>query len=295
MDYQIGLLGNFVIKGTIEAKTGLHIGAAAETVEIGGIDSPVIKHPKTGAPYIPGSSLKGKMRSFLERVTYAEENDFRYNRVAHGIRQHVCDDLHNSYIDKSANKKEGTGALDCPVCRVFGSTGQNDGQNHPSRIVVRDCHLINEKNIMEDNLYIFEAKMENAIDRMTAAAHPRTFERVPAGAEFEFEIVYKVQGEIEERSPGKLKQEDLQRTQKDIQNIFEVLSLIEKDGLGGNVSRGYGRVNFVFKKYECKYYQVGGEVMDFLPSVEAKDGDLLEALRKNDFSHLKNLINGDDV
>lgn len=197
MDYQVGLLGNIVIRGTIEAKTGLHIGASADTVEIGGIDSPVIKHPKSGEPYIPGSSLKGKMRSFIEKTSFASNKQFRFNRDKgpRGMKlmQHECVD-----IDYSYQPGDNMGAQNCPVCRVYGSTGERvgdkTGRNHPSRIVVRDCILDEEekKQIMQDNLYVFEAKMENAIDRMTAAAHPRTFERVPRGAKFTFEIVYKV-------------------------------------------------------------------------------------------------------
>jgi len=106
MDYQVGLLGNIVIRGTIEAKTGLHIGASADTVEIGGIDSPVIKHPKTGEPYIPGSSLKGKMRSFMEKITFAGDKDFKFNRnsgtARNAIWQHVCDDVNSSYIKRES-------------------------------------------------------------------------------------------------------------------------------------------------------------------------------------------------
>jgi len=65
-----GLFGHVVIRGTIVAKTGLHIGASADTVEIGGIDTPVIKHPVTFEPYIPGSSLKGKMRSLFSNSRF---------------------------------------------------------------------------------------------------------------------------------------------------------------------------------------------------------------------------------
>ena len=53
----------YTITGTIETVTGLHIGAGKDSIEIGGMDNPVIKHPHTGEHYIPGSSLKGKVRS----------------------------------------------------------------------------------------------------------------------------------------------------------------------------------------------------------------------------------------
>ena len=54
------------IKGKIVLKTGLHIGAGSDEIHIGGIDTPVVKDPLKGWPYIPGSSLKGKIRTLLE-------------------------------------------------------------------------------------------------------------------------------------------------------------------------------------------------------------------------------------
>jgi CRISPR-associated protein Csm3 len=50
----------------IEVLTGLHIGIGSDKPEIGGIDNPVIKDPISKLPYIPGSSIKGKLRSLLE-------------------------------------------------------------------------------------------------------------------------------------------------------------------------------------------------------------------------------------
>ena len=278
MENAIGLLGNLVIKGKIKILTGLHIGASADTVEIGGIDSPVIKHPVTGKPYIPGSSLKGKMRSFMEKITSAVDSNFSYNREANRIWQHVCDDVDYSY--KIGDNK---GAKKCPICRVYGSTGNSGGKNHPSRIVVRDGILINEQELTKDNLLVFEAKMENAIDRITASASPRTFERVPAGAEFDFEIIYKVQGEfLEKGGKYELSQNDISNIGIDIKNIFEVLNLIEKDGLGGSVSRGYGKVEFELQPDECKYFKVGGGSRTFLPENKMN----IDELRQDSFTNL---------
>jgi CRISPR-associated protein Csm3 len=286
MDYIIGLMGNIVIKGTIKAETGLHIGASADTVEIGGIDSPVIKHPIKDEPYVPGSSLKGKMRSFMEKVTASVDKDFKYNRKAQEIRQHVCDDIEYSY-----GKGDGKGARKCPVCRVYGSTGVKGGNNYPSHIIVRDCELKNKDAMKDDNLYVFEAKMENSIDRVTAAAHPRTFERVPSGAEFDFEIIYKVQGHFEKKNEKyQLSEDDLHFIYQDIKNIFEALSLIEKDGLGGNISRGYGQVSFSLEPEQCKYYKVGGGFEDFLPKDNNATITDLENLRQQDFSALEDII-----
>ncbi len=276
----IGLIGNLVISGTIKAVTGLHIGSSPDTVEIGGIDSPVIKHPLSGEPYIPGSSLKGRMRNFIEKLTAAKDGSFEFNRDSgrshNPIWQHVCDDEDYSY-QVGDNK----GARNCPVCRVYGSTGKKGSKNHPARIVVRDCKLTNSSALKKDGLLIYEAKMENSIDRITAAAQPRTFERVPSDAEFGFEIIYKVQGEFE-NSSGKyqLKDSEIKYIQQDVQNIFEALSLIGKDGLGGSVSRGYGKVEFTFTKNNCKYFKVKGGDKEFLPTTD------IESLRKSEFSNL---------
>ncbi|PWW82845.1 type III-A CRISPR-associated RAMP protein Csm3 [Prosthecochloris marina] len=233
-----GLFGHVVIRGAIIAKTGLHIGASADTVEIGGIDTPVIKHPITFEPYIPGSSLKGKMRSLLEKINVCD-NGMKYNRpVVKGnkpINQHICDDIIQ--------------ALDCPVCRVFGSTGQgnrNDNlsnQNHPARILVRDATLLNKDFLIPDALLITEAKMENVLDRVTSHAVPRTIERVPAGAKFAFEIVYRVEGE---------KNADKKEVQTDVKNILLLLRAVEREGLGGNTSRGHGQVGFELTEF---FYQ----------------------------------------
>ena len=63
-----------MITGTIQVVTGLHIGAGNSEMHIGGTDNPVIKNILTNEPYIPGSSLKGKMRSLLQLYT-GKEND----------------------------------------------------------------------------------------------------------------------------------------------------------------------------------------------------------------------------
>ena len=54
------------LRGEIELLTGLHIGAGDLEMRIGGVDNVVIRNPRNNEPYIPGSSLKGKIRSLLE-------------------------------------------------------------------------------------------------------------------------------------------------------------------------------------------------------------------------------------
>lgn len=200
------LLGKLIITGSIEALTGLAIGGSKTDVAIGGIDNNVIKDAE-GVPYIPGSSLKGKIRSLLE---LKEE------------KSKVCD----------------CGNHSCKICTIFGTTAR-ENEAGPTRLYVRDAYL-NEKvklqmerkegRFEELELTYTEGKWENTINRLTSkAAHPRQQERVPAGAVFDFQMIYNI------------------LSIQDIEFFNEVmlsLELLEDDYLGGNGSRGYGRVQF---------------------------------------------------
>ena len=119
---------------------------------------------------------------------------------------------------------------------------------------------------MQNGLPVTEIKMENAIDRLTAAAHPRTFERVPAGAEFEFELVYRVETlEPDSESMNGNVTVDSNRVKADITNLLNAMAILEKDGLGGNISRGYGSVEFkveTFHGYDTKNNNKGGFTSD---------------------------------
>jgi CRISPR-associated protein Csm3 len=226
------LLGKIQLSGKIKCLTGLHIGASKENIEIGAIDSPVVRDPVTREPYIPGSSLKGKMRALLEKALATELNIVgEKNRRNIGTRSnevwiHVCDDAEK--------------AIECPICRIFGSTGQGNGKNFPSRLLVRDAYLTEEsvKELLEEidtGLLYTEWKFENAIDRVTSAANPRQLERVPRGAEFNLEIIYNV--------------EETDTVEEDLKNIFLAIELIKLDAIGGHGSRGYGKVDISF---DCK-------------------------------------------
>ena len=224
------LLGKIIISGTIETLTGLHIGASKENMEIGGIDAPVVRDPVTREPYIPGSSLKGKLRSLLEKALASELGIAgNTNRRNIGTRNnkiwvHVCDDASN--------------AEKCKICRIFGSTGKDGGKNFPARLIVRDSCLdpesVEKLSEIDTGLQYTEWKFENAIDRITSAANPRQLERVPRGAEFRFEIIYSV--------------EDTSQIEDDLKNLKLAIDLLEMDSLGGHGSRGYGKVKF---HYDC--------------------------------------------
>lgn len=213
-------------------KTGLHIGASKETMKIGGIDSPIVRDPITYYPYIPGSSLKGKMRSLWEQANKAK-NIIDYN-IESPIQRHECE------------KRDD--AENCPVCRIFGSA---KGE-FPSRIIVRDLHLSkNSKKDLEEvdtGLEYTEWKFENVIDRITASATPRQIERIPAGSTFEFEIIYNIQNK--------------DQLEDDLQNITNCIEFLQDDYLGGQGSRGYGKVTFDDLNFEVKalkYYLNGDE------------------------------------
>jgi len=221
------LKGYKVIKGTITCKTGLHIGGTAETIEIGGMDNPIIKHPITQLPYIPGSSIKGKMRSLLEWK------------------------LDNFQPDGNVHQYDGRKCMreKCPICRIFG-TSSDKAQIGPSRLIVRDASLTEDsQKELEDlkkkkGLMYAEEKTENTINRITAKANPRTQERVPANIVFNFEMIYRI-FELN-NDKGKVDEELFKY-------VEEGIKLIETDALGGSGSRGYGKVEF---NYEVTDYSL---------------------------------------
>lgn len=202
------LLGYKTIKGKIKVNTGLHIGGSSDTIEIGGMDNPVVKNPLNNEPYIPGSSLKGKMRSLMEWKTQ--------NITAKGD-VHTCDD------EK------------CVVCRIFGTTAK-DFRAGPTRIIVRDAELTQEwrDKIYQEGKMIMEEKYENTLNRITATAMPRPLERVCAGVEFGFEINYRV-----------FDIDDEGKTDKEyFDHVLDAMRCVQNDTLGGCGSRGCGKIEF---------------------------------------------------
>lgn len=199
------------ISGTIKILTGLHIGAGNDTIEIGGLDQPIIKDPETNAPYIPGSSIKGKMRSLLETTKYCDRPATREFVVSDG-RPCAC------------------AKPDCPACAIFGVSGAKSKEElGPTRLIVRDAYLTsNYMERLKKGDLPMEVKYENSINRISGTAdNPRPLERIPAGVEFEFSISFK-------RFEGDPKEW--------IDHVFEGLKLIQLDALGGHGSRGSGQV-----------------------------------------------------
>ncbi|OHE56618.1 MAG: type III-A CRISPR-associated RAMP protein Csm3 [Thermodesulfovibrio sp. RBG_19FT_COMBO_42_12] len=211
------------LEGTITLKSGLHIGSGNMEMHIGGTDSPVIKHPHTLEPYIPGSSLKGKVRSLLEMES--------------GLMVHTDGNVVSSKtLQKVSNDHELKDKCEA-ILKIFGSSGadiEDETGFGPTRVSFADCYLDNEwKNKAKDNRWLLtEEKSENVINRIKGTAeHPRFIERVPEGTKFKFLVTFKV-----------LQDDD---------NLFDDfllkgLKLLEMDALGGSGSRGYGRIAFEF-------------------------------------------------
>lgn len=199
---------------TIRCESGLHIGGSQEGLTIGGADSPVVKNPATDRPYIPGSSLKGKMRAELEKDLGRFDRNGR---------------------PSDNNRPCGCGREQCAVCRMFGAHFNMDSQLGPSRILVRDGQVVGSN-------YHIEDKNETAIDRRTGAAMRgslRSTERVAAGAEFAMRITLQVfENDQQFRYGGHQGGEALQSI------VARGLQLVELTGLGGGSSRGSGAVSF---------------------------------------------------
>jgi len=297
------LLGKFRLTSTLFVETGLHIGGGGESLDIGGLDKPVIRDPLTRQPYLPGSSIKGKLRSILERLLNKPLN----RSGGSGTYRYESDDLEDGFSEIDGQLIPYEGANTCEISRIFGSTGgpagrgnktwiktsivqdqkldergsriingenytSTVGRNSPARLIVRDCHLlpdsVNKLKDIDTGLYLTEWKFENGIDRITAAANPRQLERVPAGSEFGFELVYTV--------------ENPEQVVEDLKKLAIALAILEDDALGGHGSRGYGKIRFqnfkVFYHDLAQYRQLTGNGGNFNTPIEVRDNttDLLQ-------------------
>ena len=261
----IQLHGKIFLKGTINALTGLHIGGNSGNLDIGGVDNPVIRDPITTQPYIPGSSLRGKMRGLLDRHL----NKSLDNQMSN-VTIHMC---------KNPDKYK-----DCKVCQVFGVAPQADlrGKTMPTRLIVRDVFLTetSRKKLEEadTDTNFTEIKTEVAIDRITSEANSRPNERVPAGATFgPFQIVH---------SLYTLHGSDQNNRINDELDYFDTvlkgMALLEDDYLGGSGSRGSGQI--VFEKLEMTFKpRKCYENADIAPIAIAENVNI-KTLRQSDYT-----------
>ncbi|HRG77323.1 MAG TPA: type III-A CRISPR-associated RAMP protein Csm3 [Leptospiraceae bacterium] len=200
------------ITGTIELLSGLHIGAGKDNIEIGGVDMPVVKDSIKKEPYIPGSSLKGKMRSLLEWKLgeIGSDGDIKKNPTEQDI-----------------------------VARIFGHTNK-ELKSGPTRIIIRDA-LLNKEQLLKlasDGNSRTEVKYENTINRLTSEANPRQQERAVSGLNFDIEIIYKI---------FDLRGDSGNTDRENFKYIKQALKLVELDALGGGGSRGNGKIKFHLK------------------------------------------------
>lgn len=250
------LIKKIVINADLTLLTGLHIGDSKESTEIGGVDSPVVRRKDNFQPYIPGSSLKGKMRCLLEQIK-GENSD--------------------------SNSKKVTNSL---ISLLFGCSDNDNEKGNQARIIVRDA------NMHEDAVAIFEnsdftdmpfteVKFENVINRLTGTTKDgglRQIERVPAGAIFKVQFVINV----------------FENEQDFLPTLLDGLELLESDYLGGSGSRGYGQVEFSNFRITEKNFEVD-EVNNTFKITEnfekVKDKEGKEIQKSFSFQELKKLTN----
>lgn len=236
---------NFVIKGELVCETGLHIGGANDAINIGGADSIIIRDSVSDLPFIPGSSLKGKLRSLLE--------------------------LNDKKSIQSVLEKKGKSSTDedSIAVKIFGiSSDKKNNLKYPTRLIVRDSFPTEESiklwEKQEEVVRGSELKWENTIDRITSRANPRSLERIPKGSSFIFEFIFSVYEEDENNLMG----------------LFEAMRLLEDNYLGGSGSRGYGKVKFAnisITKRGQDYYK-----KDMDEEVIIENADISEAVKSID-------------
>lgn len=204
---KLKLINIITIRKLMMLKSGTKIGGSNEELNIGGVDNPIVRNPITKEPYIPGSSLKGSLRSILEIVKGVSDE-----------KGGICT------------------CGSCLVCKLFGvhpdDGNKNKATREPSRLIFRDAELTDKSKLIlrKLNPSMVEVKKENTINRMTAEAKPRTFERIPAGVEFNIEIQLKIfEGDNKE----------------DLKNYINMaFELLKHNYIGSSGTRGYGKVEF---------------------------------------------------
>ena len=200
---------NYIIQGKIVCKTGLHIGGSSDAIDIGGSDNVIIRDSVSGLPYIPGSSVKGKLR-FL-----TELND---------------KDSAQSVIKNKGKVSDDTG---CIATKLFGISADESQTElkFPTRTIVRDSYPDEETIELWENEALIsgaELKYENTINRINSAANPRNIERIPKDSKFNFEIIFSV----------------YEGDDNNISSLLDAMRLLEDNYLGGSGSRGYGQIKF---------------------------------------------------
>lgn len=229
---EMSFQGKYILRGQIMCVTGLHVGGSVAGIEIGGVDNPVIKDPLTEMPYIPGSALKGKLRSLQEwNLGLIAKHSQHQNKYA----AYDCHELKDDPLKLDANRKTRWENV-FVLARLFGPSSTDDDVRQtagPTRLTVRDTFpsgTTKDKWLewLGEGIYT-EVKTENSLDRVTSEATPRPIERVPAGSEFDFEMILDV-----------YRDDDYEL----FRALFTAMRLLENSALGGSGSRGHGQIEF---------------------------------------------------
>jgi CRISPR-associated protein Csm3 len=226
------------ITGTIHCLSGVRIGGNNNVIEIGTIDNPIIRNPITNHPYLPGSSLKGKMRSSLELT----------------LRQGAPPAISLPLPHLETRQRDGKDEIApcacgrCVVCKLFGLS-DNKTNFEPTRLLFRDCSLTTASvetlinAARESGVFFAEIKPGIRMNRATNSVAKGAFfnfERVPEGIEFNFELVLRLYGNL-----------DSQEARNDYRKVVAVgLQLLEREGIGGKISAGYGKIDFRDLKWD---------------------------------------------
>lgn len=152
------MYGKLIITANLKVLTGLHIGGSNAYSAIGAVDSPVVVDASTQKPIVPGSSLKGKLRTLLVRSVVKDVS------------------LLGRPDDDPQEIKE-----------LFGSSAPV----HAARLQFADAYIVNNQEFSEIGLT--EVKFENTLDRKTGMANPRQIERVNRGVKFNVQIAYTIE------------------------------------------------------------------------------------------------------
>lgn len=199
---------HLITRGTITLKSGMLIGGSDDYLQIGAADRTCIKDPVTGKPYIPGTSLKGKMRSELEK---------ELGRIGH--RGNPCECARS----------------ECIICCVFGPYQKANHSLGPTRLFVRDAPLLEGGNV--------ELKTENMVPHHSGgASNPRTFERVVPGSKFRLEIGMQAFDRDDDFEYQDADGNRVRGVAAILEVVYHALDLVEQSGLGSGTSKGYGQV-----------------------------------------------------
>ncbi len=254
-----------MITSRLRVITGLHIGGSDDVMKIGGIDSSVVKRSvfanddgsinyngtgkKVIEPYIPGSSLKGKVRSLLEHSfgLIREQKLILGDKAGNPVDTAFANKIQDEILKKKANL----------IILLFGeSANSGDTVNTKvTRTIFRDTFLTkaSRKLYLEDKIELSEEKAENTINRVTVEANPRFMERVPAGVAFDFEVVLRDFSEDASLPLAK--------------TLELGLKLLENDALGGGGSRGNGKIEFEI--YQAEDRNITREIQMLMEEIEA--------------------------